>query len=123
MQTQTTPLTRVVERTMELAPVSQLEVPIPYKSGYMKVRLTYLTNEPKHYRSYQLSTMYGFSGPFMEEVYILMPVRTITSVELSIFHPAFVYLKKHFIVSKTARLVKATLLDEDINTLAYTTCQ
>ena len=50
---------------------------------------------------------------------VLMPVRSITSMELPTFRLAFALLQRHFVVSRNARLVKATLLIEDTNTLAY----
>lgn len=115
----TTTLIRIIERTTGLPSTQPTATPVASKPGHMKVRLTFLTHEPKHYRSYQLAVMYGFRGPYTEEAYVLMPVRSIISMELTTFRSAFAYLQHHFVVSRTARLVKATLLDEDVSTLAY----
>ena len=115
----TTSLTRVFERTIGLPSVQPTATPVAERPGYIKVRLTYLTNEPKHYRSYQLALMYGLRGPYTEEAFVLMPVRSITSMDFTVFRSAFAFLQRNFIVSRSARLVKVTLLDEDTNTLAY----
>jgi len=112
-------LTRIMERTTGLPSVQPTAVPVAEAPGCIKICLTYLTNEPKHYRSYQLAVMYGFRGPFTEEAFVLMPVRAITSLDLTTFREAFGFLQRSFVVSRNARLVKATLLDEDLTTLAY----
>lgn len=114
-----TALTRIIERTLGLPPVQPTATPIASKPGYIKVRLTFLTNEPKHYRSYQLAVQYGFRGPFTEEIYVLVPMRSVTSMDLLTFRSAFAFLQRHFVISRKARLVKATLMDEDVSTLAY----
>jgi hypothetical protein len=114
-----TTLARLIERTTGLPSVQPTATPVAERPGYMKVRLTYLTNEPKHYRSYQLAMMYGLAGPFTEEAYVLMPAYAITSMDLTMFRSAFAFLQRNFVVSRTARLVKVTLLDEDTSTLAY----
>jgi hypothetical protein len=93
--------------------------PVAWKQGYIKVCFAYLTNEPKHYRSYQLATMYGLRGPFVESVYALVPRKSIVRLELISFHPAFIRLKTEGIISRTARLIGYTLADEDNSTLAY----
>jgi hypothetical protein len=116
---QITTLSRIVERTVGLPPMQPTIAPVKSKLGYIKARLTYLTDEPKHYRSYQLAAMYGFRGPFTEEVYVLMSPRSITKIEPGIFRPAFAYLQRQFVISPSARLVSATLFDEDTSTLAY----
>lgn len=116
---QITQLTRIMERTTGLPSVQPTAIPVANEPGYIKVCLTFLTNEPKHYRSYQLAVMYGFRGPFTEEAYVLVPVRAVTSMDLTTFREAFGFLQRNFVISRNARLVKATLLDEDLTTLAY----
>src|SRR5271156_2502637 len=117
--TQQPMLTRIIEQKTGLPSVQPTVTPVADAKGCMKVRLTYQTKEPKHYRSYQLAVMYGFRGPFTEEAFVLMPVRAITSLDLTTFREAFGFLQRSFVVSRNARLVKATLLDEDLTTLAY----
>jgi hypothetical protein len=116
---QITSLVRTMERTTGLPSVQPTVTPVANEPGHMKVCLTFLTNEPKHYRSYQLAVMYGFRGPFTEEAYVLVPVKTITNLDLTTFREAFASLQRNFVISRNARLVKATLLDEDLTTLAY----
>ena len=116
---QTSALTRIIERTMGLPSAQPTAIPVAAKPGYVKVRLTFLTDEPKHYRSYQLSAMYGFQKPFTEEAYVLVPSRHIVGMELTTFCPAFAFLQRNFVISRTARLVGAALVDEDTDTLAY----
>jgi hypothetical protein len=112
-------LTHIIERTLGLPSAQPTVTPVPNAPGHVKVRLTLQTNEPKHYRSYQLAIMYGFRAPFTEEAYVLLPAKSVTSMDLNAFRQAFAFLQRNFVVSRTARLVKATLLDEDVSTLAY----
>jgi hypothetical protein len=63
--------------------------------------------------------MYGFHGPFTEEVCVLLPMASILSTEPGAFCREFLFLQQNFVVSRNARLVKADLLDEDVTTLAY----
>lgn len=112
-------LTHIIERTVGLPSTQPSAIPVTDAKGCVKVRLTFQTNEPKHYRSYQLAIMYGFRAPFTEEAYVLLPAKSVTSMDLNAFRSAFAFLQRNFVVSRTARLVKATLLDEDQSTLAY----
>lgn len=114
-----TALSRVIEQSIGLPPVTPSAMPVVDKPGHIKVRLTFLTLEPKHYRSHQLETQYGFQGPFTEEAYVLMPAALVTSMELITFRTAFAFLQNNFAISRGAKLVSATLLDEDTTTLAY----
>lgn len=93
--------------------------PLASLPGHVKVRLTYLTDEPKHYRSYQLLIMYGLRGPFTEEVCALIPVKTLKSLELTEFLPVLAQLQRYNVVGRTVRLSKVAILDEDDSTLAY----
>jgi hypothetical protein len=115
----TTPLIQVFDRHIG-PPADTFPIkPVARKHGYIKVCLAYLTNEPKHYRSYQLATMYGLRGPFVESAYALVPQKGIVSLELISFLPAFLRLQAEGIISRTARLIGCTLADEDNSTLAY----
>ncbi len=109
----------IVERTSGLPSVEPDAKPVASKPGHVKVRLAFLTDAPKHFRSFQLATMYGFRGPFMEESSVLVPQKSVTNLALTTFLPAFMFLQKHFVISHNARLVSATILDEDETTLAY----
>jgi hypothetical protein len=93
--------------------------PVAKKQGYIKVCLAFLTNEPKHYRSYQLATMYGLRGPFVESIYALVPQKSVISLDLISFLHAFSRLQAEGVISRTARLIGCTLADEDNSTLAY----
>lgn len=93
--------------------------PVAKKQGYIKVCLAFLTNEPKHYRSYQLATMYGLRGPFVESIYALVPQKSVISLDLISFLNTFSRLQAEGVISRTARLIGCTLADEDNSTLAY----
>lgn len=114
-----TALAKIVERTVGLPPTAPSVSPVADKRGYVKVRLTYLTPEPKHYRSYQLAIMYGLRGPFSEEIHVLMPQKEVTDLKPISFLSAFSYLQKQGLISRKSRLTKVALLDEDVSTLAY----
>jgi len=113
------PLTRIIERTVGLPSVQPTASAVADCPGHIKVRLTYLTDEPKHYRSYQLAIMYGLRGPFTEEACVFVPAKSVKSLDLPAWRHAFGFLQKNYVISKTARLTKVTLLDEDATTLAY----
>jgi len=117
--TQQPMLTRIIEQKTGLPSVQPTVTPVADAKGCMKVRLTYQTKEPKHYRSYQLAIMYGFRAPFTEEAYVLIPSKTITKMDPVAFREAFSFLQRNYVISRTASLVKVTLMDEDLTTLAY----
>lgn len=100
-----------------LAPVPKPEL-VASKSGYVKVRLTYLTSEPKHLRSIVLAKQYGIQPPFHEEISILMPRQKVFTL-LEAYLPAFNYLQSCSLVSKSARLMDFEIRDEDDLTLAH----
>jgi hypothetical protein len=91
---------------------------LSFKSGYMKIRLSYLTWEPKHFRSITLKMECGAQPPFTEDICILLPCSKVFAV-LETFIPMFDTLRRLEIVSKTAKLQDFTLFDEDHLTLAY----
>ena len=85
--------------------------------GHIKVRLQYLTKEPKHLRSMLLS-QYGMEPPFIEEACILLPHMRVFPM-LECFLPAFKVLCKEGIVPKEAELQGFSILDRDSLTLSY----
>jgi len=91
---------------------------LPSKVGYMKVRLTFLTSDPKHIRSVMLREQYRAEPPYLEDVCILLPLKETFSI-LETFIPAFEKLRESRVVSSTAKLLKFKILDDDLNTLAY----
>jgi hypothetical protein len=90
----------------------------PAREGYAKIRLNFLTNEPKHIRSEMLRRICGSKPPFVEDVCVLMPLHRVFSI-LETFIPVFERLQETGVVSTTANLLGFKVLDEDITTLAY----
>lgn len=88
------------------------------KAEYAKIRLVFLTDEPKHVRSQMLHSLYGSKPPFVEDVCILMPRMRVFSI-LEAFIPAFEKLQEANILPPTAKLLGFKVLDEDSSTLAY----
>ena len=88
------------------------------KDGFMKIRLTFLTDEPKHVRSTMLREQYGAKPPYTEDVCLLLSCGKTFSI-LETFIPAFEKLRESDVISSTAKLLKFKILDEDFNTLAY----
>jgi hypothetical protein len=88
------------------------------KEGCTKIRLSFLTDEPKHIRSLMLQQIYGVKPPFVEDVCILMPRMEVFSI-LETFLPVFERLKETGVVSLNANLLGFKVLDEDTETLAY----
>jgi hypothetical protein len=76
------------EHVHQISPSAKPEL-LPEKDGYVKIRLTYLTMEPKHIRSAMLRVQ-GIQPPFMEEVCILMPQARVFPL-IETFMPAFDY--------------------------------
>ncbi len=92
--------------------------PVAAKDGYTKIRLSYLTNEPKHVRSFIMQQAYNSKPPFIEDVCILLPCNKTFSI-LETFLPVFERLQATGIVSSVANLLEFKILDEDTQTLAY----
>ena len=88
------------------------------KSGYIKVRLSFFTPEPKHLRSIQLARFYGVPAPYNEEVAVLLPKNRVFTL-FETFIPVFESLQKLGVVSNAAKLRDFRILDEDNLTLAY----
>ena len=104
----------------EVRPISPAIKPelAAFKPGYVKVRLSYLTSEPKHLRSLLLYHTCGIQPPYTEEVSILLPRLKVFTL-LETFIPPFEHLQKSRVVSKTAELQDFGVLEEDVLTLSY----
>jgi hypothetical protein len=85
--------------------------------GRVKVRLRYLTSQPRHLRS-MLLAQYGAQPPYIEEACILLPHMQVFPV-LECFLPAFEALKEDAAVPPDSRLQSFDILDRDILTLSY----
>jgi hypothetical protein len=114
--TQPGPLVKLIERRHGFL---ESVTPVAEKTGHIKIRLTYLTDEPRHYRSFQLATQYGLRGPFTEETCVFIPQKSLVTFDLEAFLPAFSRLQEMGVISETAKLTKFMVLDEDTTTLAY----
>jgi hypothetical protein len=90
----------------------------PFKDEYTKIRLSFLTDDPKHVRSLMLQQSYNSKSPFVEDVCVLLPRMQVFSI-LETFFPVFERLRETGIVSPAANLLGFKVLDEDIETLAY----
>lgn len=100
----------------KIAPAKKPEL-LPSLPGYMKVRLTYLTAEPKHVRNLMLQIQ-GIQAPYFEDVCVLFPCGKTYDL-LENYMPAFAHLQEAGLVSSTAKLQSHKLLTEDDVTLAY----
>ena len=88
------------------------------KANYLKVRLSYLTPEPKHIRSVTLEQQCRIKPPFLEDVCVLMPRLKVFTI-LETYMPIFEKLQAAGIVSNQANLQSFKVLEEDTTTLAY----
>jgi hypothetical protein len=88
------------------------------KPNYLKVRLSYLTPEPKHIRSRMLEQQCRLQPPYLEDVCVLLPRMKVFSI-LENFIPIFEKLRAAGIVSGQANLQSFKVLEEDSSTLAY----
>jgi len=86
--------------------------------GFVKVRLSYLTSEPRHIQSYILRDMFGQAAPFLESVCVLLPWGKCFDI-LDVYVPAFLELTKSRILPASARLQGFEILEEDELTQAY----
>ncbi len=104
-------------RTQRIAPIEAPEC-VRVKVGHIKIRLSYLTFDPKHMRSQMLRNSCGARPPFAEDVCILMPrMKVFPNVENYIIPLS--RLQFAGVVSPSAKLTGYTFLDEDDDTLAY----
>jgi hypothetical protein len=85
--------------------------------GRVKVRLRYLTSQPRHLRS-MLLAQYGAQPPFIEEACVLLPHMAVFPV-LECFLPTFEALREDSAVPPDARLQAFDILDRDVLTLSY----
>jgi len=88
------------------------------KEDCVKVRLSFLTDEPKHVRSQMLQRLYAAKAPFIEDICVMMPRMQVFAI-LETFIPAFERLQEADIVPRSANLLSFKVLDEDLTTLAY----
>jgi hypothetical protein len=89
----------------------------PSLPEHVKVRLQYLTQEPKHLRSMILAQQ-GAEPPFVEDVCVLIPHMKVYPM-LECFLPAFETLRKDGIVPEKSELQDFRILDRDALTLSY----
>lgn len=100
----------------KIAPAQKPEL-LPYQGGYLKIRLTYLTMEPKHVRNAMLRIQ-GIEPPYIEDVCILMPcAKAVDMIEAYML--AFQYLQDAGLVPPGTKLQSFKVLLEDDITLAY----
>lgn len=88
------------------------------KAGFVKVRLSYLTGEPRHIQSYILRDMFGQAAPFLESICVLLPWNKCFDI-LDVYVPAFLELVKSRILPPSARLQGFEILEEDELTQAF----
>lgn len=88
------------------------------KDGYIKVRLDFLTQEPRHVHSSLLQSSYDLSGPFLENICVLIPQESCFDL-LECFAPFVGELCKTGAVALSARLYAFEILEEDALTLSY----
>ena len=104
-------------RRQRIAPVEAPDC-LRVKAGYIKVRLSYLTFDPKHMRSQMLRNSCGAKPPYIEDVCILTP-RMKVFPSLSTYKAAFEHLQAAGLLAKSDTLITQTVVDEDDSTLAY----
>jgi hypothetical protein len=88
------------------------------KEGYIKVRLAYLTQEPKHIRNLILRQAYGIKPPYNEDTCILVPAAKCFA-DFESYMGAFDLLQAAGVLHPEDILLDVTVLIEDENTLAY----
>jgi len=88
------------------------------KEGYLKVRLTYLTHDPKHIQNFLLRNGYGIKGPYSEDVCILMPANRVFD-NLETYLAPWELLQRSGVVRAEDTFLDFKLLIEDDLTLAY----
>jgi hypothetical protein len=86
-------------------------------TGYVKVSLQYLTQEPQHLRSILLS-QHGIKPPYIEETCVLLPHEQVFPL-LECFLPAFESLRKSGAIPGKSELQGYRILDRDSLTLSY----
>lgn len=88
------------------------------KEGYLKVRLSYLTSNPKHIRNFILWNGYGIKPPYNEDVCILMPATKCFN-DFESYINAFELLQHSGVLHADDHLLEFSILVEDDLTLAY----
>ncbi len=110
----TTPIV-TVEQTRAI-PVSAPEM-AKEKDGYVKVRLDFLTNQPRHIHSQLLSEHYDLQGPFLENMSVLVPQSECFDL-LECYAPLMSELIKMKAIGD-CQLIGFEIQVEDDTTLAY----
>ncbi len=88
------------------------------KEGCLKVRLCYLTNDPKHIRNLILKGAYSIQGPYNEDICILVPAEKVFA-DFESYLNAFEHLQRSGVLNPEDILLEAKVLVEDEYTLAY----
>lgn len=88
------------------------------REGHLKVRLSYLTANPKHIRNIMLRNGYGIQGPYNEDVCILLPADKVFN-DFESYLDAFETLKLSGVLHYHDTLAASTILVEDELTQAY----
>lgn len=91
---------------------------VPVAPGHVKVRLFYMTWEPKHQRSHFLRTEASAAPPFLEDLSVLIPLEQAYN-RLSAYQGVFLLLIHAGILAETDTLKKFEFREEDNHTLAY----
>jgi|SRR5208282_1862029 len=87
------------------------------KDGYVKVRLDFLTNSPRHIHSQLLAEHYDLQGPYLENISVLVPQGECFDL-LECYVPLADDLVKMKAIGD-CKLVGFEILVEDDTTLAY----
>jgi hypothetical protein len=90
----------------------------PLKDGCLKVRLSYLTSNPKHIRNLILNAVYSIKPPYNEDTCVLVPAEKCFN-DFESYMGAFELLQQSGVLQADDTLVEATILIEDDLTLAY----
>lgn len=101
-----------------IAPMFEVPECVRVKVGYIKVRLSYLTFDPKHMRSQMLRNSCGARPPYSEDICVLMP-RMKVFPDVNVYNRPFKHLQSCELLTPNAKLTGYTFLDEDDDTLAY----
>jgi hypothetical protein len=87
-------------------------------ADHLKVRLRYMTTDPKHIRSLVLRSSYGIKPPYNEDLCILMPAARVFN-DFETYLDTFENLKLCGVLHHGDILIDADILVEDELTLAY----
>jgi len=88
------------------------------REGCLKIRLSYLTNNPKHIWNFILANGYGIKPPYNEDVCVLVPAEKCFN-DFESYLNAFELLQHSGVLHSDDHLVETSFLVEDDLTLAY----